>query len=193
MMPFLLLAGAGGCNTFDQRLPLNYSIGAAAAVRGDGPVQIEMPADAVLHRFGDGQQTIGTAGDAGMYNGAATVGRSPAQWIAGAYRDELALAGYQPQIVDRVPPDAARAIQLEIARIWTNQQGGLFTVGAVADLRFRLTIIRNGLPVEQIEVTCKGQDRNVVHTEDQSEKAMESALRAGVRKSLPYFEAATRR
>jgi hypothetical protein len=95
--------------------------------------------------------------------------------MVASVRDEL--AAISAQIVNRVSPDA---IQLQITSIWTNQQETICLPSAlVADLQFRMTIIRNGLPASSrsdIQGTGSWSPKITL-------KGVES-LRAGVRNRL---------
>ncbi|MEA2734732.1 MAG: hypothetical protein QOE14_1183, partial [Humisphaera sp.] len=85
-----------------------------------------------------------------------------------------------------------RGIELEISRIWVDQDPGWWTVGGIADLQLKMTIIRNGAPVQQVELIGKGQHRGAFGDTGPKAIALEKALKQSVQKALLYISAATK-
>jgi hypothetical protein len=81
---------------------------------------------------------------------------------------------------------------MEVTRIWVDQDPGWWTVGGLGDVQFKLTVVRNGQPVQQLELAGRGQHRGVFGDTDTKSRALEKALRASIRKAVPYISAATK-
>jgi hypothetical protein len=54
-----------------------------------------------------------------------------------------------------------------------------------------MTVVRNGQPVEQLELSGKGQHRGAFGDTNTKSQALEKALRESIRTAVPYIAAAT--
>jgi hypothetical protein len=213
------LSGVGGCALVDQKVPLNYAhqparaTPARSSVAGTGNAAGEMklssnpdvgslaaplaiaiarPTEPTLQRNKKNQPIIGTVRNSyGMETATSITEDSIPDWIAGAFATELNAAGYAAQVVDKLPPGCTRGLELEVTRIWVDQDPGWWTVGGLGDVQFKMTVIRNGQPVEQIEFTGKGQHRGAFGDTTPKARALEKALQQCIQQAVPYINAGT--
>jgi hypothetical protein len=101
-----------------------------------------------------------------------------ADWVAGALQTELRAAGYSPQLVETLSPGCPRGIKIKIDRVWAEQDMGLWTVGAVADVSFTMQIVKDGQLLKEVDVVGRGQrTRGGMGEAKQKTESLEVALR----------------
>ena len=213
------VSGVGGCALIDQKVPLKYahqsahatparsavastgnaagevklsSNPGAAPSAGQLTIMIARPAEPALQRNKNNQPIVGVVRNSyGMETATSITQDSIPEWIAGAFATELNAAGYAAQVVEKLPPGCARGLELDITRVWVDQDPGWWTVGGLGDVQFKMTVVRNGQPVEQIELTGKGQHRGAFGDTTPKARALEKALQQCIQRALPYIGAAT--
>lgn len=182
-----------GCAFVDQRVELSYET-VVNAKGGSGDVFIAKPKETHnLNKKSSGEWIIGTVKNTyGMKTADVVTGNDIGDWIAGALLKELSLAGYNVIPVTELPEDVPKGIDITILRVFVDQDVGFWTVGAISDLQFTVELWKNGVKVKILNVSAKGDERDVMGTAQTKgislKKALQSAMSQAVPEIIKTFE-----
>jgi len=204
------LCAGGGCSLVDENIRLTYAqpktssrptaqlasagrnaASNASALSSAPVVEVARPADPAIEKKEKGRSVIGNVRNTyGMVMASVVTADSLPNWFAESYARALTAAGYQAKVVDQLSPGCPRGVELEIRRLFVDQDPGMLTVGSIATLEYRMTLTKNGRKVQQIDWTATGSgDRGLVQT-GTTESAVRKAMRASLDRSIPYINAA---
>jgi hypothetical protein len=196
------LVFCGGCALVDEKVPLTYApvqpktqLAAGAPRRAGGTFEIARPAEPSVKKNKDGRSVIGAVRNSyGVHTASVVTDDSLANWFADSYRQELAAAGYDARVVDRLSPGCPQGIELEIRRADVDQDPGFWSVGSIAKLDYRMTLTQRGRPVQQIDWTATGSgDRDAFAGLGGKASAMRKAMQASLKQAVAYVDAALQR
>jgi len=188
----VLLCLASGCALVDQKVPLTYNQ-AMAGVHSEsgGDVYVETPVCSKLETNKKGLCIVGNVKNSyGMKTADTVTSDSVPQWIGDALCKELAAAGFTPKMVDKLPPEADRAVCTRVIKVWVDQDPGFFTVGAIGEVQLRMALYQGGKSVKEFDVESKGQgDRSIVGDANTKEGSLKVALEACMKEAIPVVVA----
>jgi len=101
---------------------------------------------------------------------------------------ELETCGFEPHIMDELSPSVRRGIETRIVKVWVDQDPGFWTVGALGEIQFRMTLYRGVSKIKEFDVDGKGQgDRSIVGDAGTKEESLRVALQACMKKAIPLI------
>ena len=186
----ILVSFGSGCAFTDQNAILKYTP-VSDTTGGAGEVQVAKPTVSDMKLL-KGKQVIGTVKNTlGMVTADVLSEYSVEEWFRSAVVAELGRAGYQAQTTETLPAACLRGVELAIIKAWVDQDPGFWTVGAVANVQFRLTLYSNGTRIKEIlaEGTGQGSRSAIGHT-GTKESAMTTALQQAMKQAMPEIVAA---
>ena len=183
LIHFLLFSG---CAFVDQEVRLTYNpVGITSG--GKGPISISRPENQTLGKNSKGLFVIGTVRNGyGMRTADTVTPDSPADWVVLALKTELSRAGFEVQLVEAVSANATPTILPAIDKIWVDHDMGFFTVGAAAEVGFRLAIYQNGRKVDVLSFRDLAEKRATFGGDaEQKGEALQAAMQACMAKAVP--------
>jgi len=186
----LLMLSSTGCALVDMKLPLSYKPAGQPSL-GHGAVEIAQPPDPQFKKNREGLPIIGNVRNGyGMHTADVVAKDSIPRWFANSTAAQLSEAGYQTVVVDRLSPTCQRGIEIDIRRIMTDMDPGMFSIGGVSQIECVMTVTKNGEPVEQIRFESMADDRGIVGGGGELEKGLEKAMQLWLAQATRYAAAA---
>ena len=186
----IAFALTSGCAFQDQHAILKYKQ-IADVTGGGGTVVVAKPTGPEL-KLQDGKQVIGTVKNTlGMVTADVTSEHPVQEWVMTAMTTELTAAGYQVQPTEVLPGNCSRGVEVRLTKVWVDQDPGFWTVGAVANVQFRMALYANGNKVKEVDVEGTGQgSRSTIGHTGTKESAMMTALQQAMKQAMPHVVAA---
>lgn len=184
-----LSTALGGCAFIDRSTDLPYSRNLQVP-KGSGVVYIAQPTAKSLERDKNGQVIIGPVRNGyGMHTANVLTTSSVPQWIANAYATELTAGGFEPKIVDKLPPGCSRGIEIDIQKVYSDLDMGFWTIGALGEVNFRLQLYCNGQLEKVLQVDSQGQGPRAAAAMPDTlyRDSLKESLRAATRESMPII------
>lgn len=185
ILPVTILAFSG-CAFVNQDVGLSYNP-VVNASGGAGSLAIARPDCVSIQKNGKGQFVIGTVRNGwGMKTADTVTSDSPGDWLALALKTELTRAGYDVVLLESVPAASPKALAITVNRVWVDHDMGFWTVGAAAEISFRLELFRNGQKVDVLAFRETAEPRSMVGgTAKQKGEALQTAMQACMYKAVP--------
>jgi hypothetical protein len=177
------------CAFVDQEIELGYTP-QGYEPKGSGTVVAAAPKAAYTNHLNpEGRLIIGTVKNGfGSRTADVLPVNDPAAWIANAVASELELAGYTVEkSASTVVDDAARAIEVKVTKVFTDQDTGMMTIGAISTLFYELTVKSNGTVVATVPVTYSADiaERSIAGTGSLKAAALKEALEKSLSTAMP--------
>lgn len=165
----------------DQDVGLTYTP-AVNETGGNGALSIARPDTVSVHKNNKGQYVIGTVRNGwGMKTADTVTNDSPAGWIALALKTELDWAGYDVTLVESLSNSESKALKPSVDRVWVDHDMGFWTVGAAAEVSFRVKVMKYGQVADVIAVREEACPRSMVGgSASQKGQALQSAIQAAM-------------
>lgn len=156
-----LLFLMSGCMP-DFKVDLTYDR-VVNATGGSGAILIAKPKDVSnLGRLPSGEWVLGTVkGSFGGKKFDIVTPTNVGDWIVSALTQELSFAGYHVNTVTELPEGVLKGIDLTILKVSVNH-GGVWKLGAVSDVQFRVDIVEKGIKTKSFNVLATGDERTLL-------------------------------
>ncbi|MCI4627143.1 MAG: hypothetical protein L3V56_14440 [Candidatus Magnetoovum sp. WYHC-5] len=186
---FCLILFISGCAFVDQKVELQYDTVSAHVINSNSVKEkllLSKNMDNVnLSKNESGKLIIGTVRNGyGMHTADVVTDKDVGDWIINAFKDEFSIFGYDVNIVDKLPVDIAKGINLVILRVFVDQDPGFFTVGAISDIQFNVEIWKDSVKVKTVNVIGKADERNLASFSNDKELSLKKALQDALKKSI---------
>ncbi len=185
VVALIFVCWGSGCGIYDRHVHL-VSNQAMAGVHSDrgGSIYVEMPSCPRLIKKGKKSHVLGEIDIGGSPNaGSMLTTDSVPEWLADALCMELRVAGFTPQLVEKLPLTADHGIATYLVKVWLD--GAAFTrfsaVDATADLHLRMTLYRRGEVVKEFDAKGTGCG--------EPQESLTIALENCMRKAVPIIVA----
>lgn len=177
------------CALVDQEIELGYTP-QGYEPKGSGTVVAAAPKAAYTNDLNpEGRLIIGTVKNGfGARTADVVPVNDPAIWIVNAVSSELELAGYTVEKSgSTVVDDAARAIEVKVTKVFTDQDTGMMTIGAISTLFYELTVKSNGAVIATIPVAYSADisERSLVGTGSLKAASLKEALETSLSVAMP--------
>jgi len=156
-----ILFFVSGCMP-DFRVDLTYDRVVNAA-GGSGEIYIAKPKDiSSIDRLSSGEWILGTVrGAFGEKKFDIVTPTNVGDWIVDALTQELTFSGYHVNLVSALPQGASKGIDLTLLKLTVNH-GGVWKLGAVSDVQFRVDIVDRGIKTKSFDVLATGDERTAL-------------------------------
>jgi hypothetical protein len=111
----------------------------------------------------------------------------PGIWVQRAICDGLRQAGLTARPVASLPEGCPFGVRPELVHLWVEQDPGFWTVGAITDIRFKVTIVRNGQVRKAALVQGRGDSRSLLGTASTKQESLKKAMGACLEKGVPLI------
>ncbi|WP_027179291.1 hypothetical protein [Maridesulfovibrio bastinii] len=183
----LSLSFFSGCALVDRDVELTYHPGKIIQSGHEGKIYIEKPQDVSnIPKNKKGLKIIGNVkNSAGMETADIVTASDIGDWIAYAYAEELAAAGYEVETILSMPESVPKGISFSFKNLVIDTDMGFMTLGGVAEVSFDVIIWGDDEKIATVRVEGKGQERSAVISNELYGVAARNALTDAVSNSLP--------
>jgi len=185
---FLLTSMLCSCAFVDQKVGLTYTP-VVNATGGNGALSIAKPEIISIQKNNKGQYVIGTVKNGwGMKTADTVTNDSPADWIALALKIELERAGYDVTLVENISGSGSKGLKPLVDRVWVDHDVGFWTVGAEAEVGFRVKAMKYGQIVDVISIREEVCPRAIVGGDaSQKGQALQNAIQSSMQQAIPQI------